>query len=341
MDTKKLYEYYNDLDDQGHYDAKHSGHHRAQYHEPVRIPLVERQFRQNQDDGLKSFSTTYKAARFEDGWLLNSLGGFYEQQWIIDVLSKIKSGKEASVYLCRSGDLEGAPLLAAKVYRPRMLRNLKNDQLYRMDRDMLDANGKRILDLGMLKAQRKRSTYGEQIRHQSWIAHEFQSLKTLYAAGADVPEPLEMGENAILMGYIGDEKSSAATLNKINLERVQAGAIFERLVRNIEIMLSHDIVHGDLSAYNVLYWDGNITIIDFPQVISPVKHRSAWKIFRRDILRLCEYFSHQGIKTEGERLATDLWRSHGYRLSRDIAPGSLNDDDPSDHRSLLMDQEAE
>jgi RIO kinase 1 len=112
-------------------------------------------------------------------------------------------------------------------------------------------------------------------------------------------------------------------------------------VRNIEIMLSHDIVHGDLSAYNVLYWDGNITIIDFPQVISPVKHRSAWKIFRRDILRLCEYFSHQGIKTEGERLATDLWRSHGYRLSRDIAPGSLNDDDPSDHRSLLMDQEAE
>ena len=75
---------------------------------------------------------------------------------------------------------------------------------------MLDENGNRIVDLGMLKAQRKRSVYGEQIRHQSWLAHEFQALKTLHAAGADVPQPYEMGENAILIGFIGDELTGRA-----------------------------------------------------------------------------------------------------------------------------------
>ncbi len=45
--------------------------------------------------------------------------------------------------------------------------------------------------------------------------------------------------------------------------------LYERLLRNIEIMLEHGIVHGDLSAYNVLYWEGQITLIDFPQVVSP------------------------------------------------------------------------
>jgi len=332
MDTKKIIEYYNELDDLGKYDIKHTGHHRAQYHEPERIPLAERQFLRDQDDGSRTFASTYQAARFEEGWLVDSLGRFYEQQWILDVLGKVKTGKEASVYLCRSGVQVDAPLLAAKVYRPRMLRNLKNDQLYRMDRDVLDSNCKRINDLGMLKAQHKRSVYGEQIRHQSWIAYEFQSLKTLYAAGADVPCPYEMDGNAILMSYIGDETAAAPTLNSINLEPGEVRRLYEKLLRNIGIMLAHGIVHGDLSAYNVLYWEGEITLIDFPQVVSPTSHRGAWKIFARDITRLCEYFIRQGLPIDADLLAVELWKSHGYRLRPEVPPDRLDADDPVDRQ---------
>jgi RIO kinase 1 len=341
MDTKKLFEYYNDLDDQGQYDVKHTGHHRAQYHERDRIPSAERQYLQHQDDSLRTFSTTYQAARFEEGWLLDSLGHFYEQQWISDVLGKIKAGKEASVYLCRSGVQVHAPLLAAKVYRPRMLRNLKNDQLYRMDRAVLDEHGNRILDLGMLKAQHKRSVYGEQIRHHSWIAYEFQSLKTLHTAGADVPQPYEMDENAILMSYIGDEASAAATLNTVSLDPLDVGPLYEQLLRNIGLMLTHGIVHGDLSAYNVLYWQGDITLIDFPQVVSPASHRSAWKIFNRDITRLCEYFTRQGLCIDPDRLAVHLWKSHGYRLRPEVPPALLDVDDPADRQYWQKGREAD
>jgi RIO kinase 1 len=285
-----------------------------------RQPASAAQFVRSQDDSRGSFEFTYRASRHEQGWLLSSLGGFYERGWIADILRLVKGGKEASVYQCTSGQAVEAPILAAKVFRPRQFRNLKKDHLYRLDREVLDENGNRIVDLGMLKAQRKRSVYGEQIRHQSWLAHEFQALKTLHAAGADVPQPYEMGENAILIGFIGDELTAAPTLNTVRLKRGEVKPLFGRVLHNVDLMLDNDMVHADLSAYNILYWQGEITLIDFPQVISPSRHRSGFQIFRRDITRLCEYFAHQGLPTDPARLAAELWQAHGYPIITESHP---------------------
>ena len=310
MDTKKIFEYYNELDDQGKFEERGTGYHHSQSLKPKKVPKGVQKFIQTQDDGRRTFSFTYKAARFEEGWLLDSLGFFYEQKWISDILRKIKVGKEASVYLCKSGEQVSAPLVAAKVYRPRMLRSLKNDHVYRQGRAVLDECGNPIVDLGMLKALHKRSVYGEQLQLQSWIAHEFQTLKILYASGADVPQPYEMGENAILMGYIGDEETPAPTLNGVDLKPAHVRPLFERMLENINILLSRDIIHGDLSAYNLLFWEEQLTMIDFPQIVSPTRHPTAWQIFNRDITRLCEYFVSQGLQLDPANLAGRLWRMH-------------------------------
>jgi hypothetical protein len=66
---------------------------------------------------------------------LFKIGEFYEHGWISDVLRRVKGGKEASVYFCRAGTEVNADFIAAKVYRPRSLRNLKNDHAYREGRD--------------------------------------------------------------------------------------------------------------------------------------------------------------------------------------------------------------
>jgi RIO kinase 1 len=290
------------------------------------------QFVHSQDDSVQTFDFTYHASLHEQGWLLASLGAFYEQQWISDILHLVKGGKEASVYLCASGQSVRVPTLIAKVFRPRNLRNLKNDQLYREGREVLDEDGNRVVDLGMLKAQHKRSVYGEQIRHQSWIAYEYQTLMTLHSAGADVPQPFAMGNNAILMGYIGEKQSAAPTLNTVMLDPGEVRPLYRRLLHNIETMLAHEIVHGDLSAYNILYWDGEITLIDFPQVISPRSHPYAFQIFTRDITRVCEYFARQGLRTDPARLAADLWQEHGYRLDPEVHPRLLDADDPRDRK---------
>jgi RIO kinase 1 len=333
MDT--LSKYYDDLDDDGQFEQVH----RPRTNKPKLDPQTVQQFIQKQDEARQSFSFTYKPARFEEGWLLGSLAGFFEQRWISDVLFKIKAGKEASVYLCRASDQVKSGLIAAKVFRPRMLRNLKNDQLYRQGRTDLDENGHPIDDPGILKARHKRSVYGEQIRHQSWLAYEFQTLKTLHAADADVPKPYEMVENAILMSYIGDEASPAPTLNTVTLEPAEVRPLYERILHNVELMLSNGIVHGDLSAYNILYWDGQITLIDFPQVISPASHPNAYQIFSRDIKRVCEYFARQGLYNDPARLAAGLWKAHSFRRSPEVQPAWLDGDDPADRKIWQKSQE--
>jgi RIO kinase 1 len=271
-------------------------------------------FKRDQTDARTDFKFTYEPARFEEWWLLASLGEFYEHRWINDVLQRVKSGKEASVYQCRAGAaISGKMLAAAKVYRPWSLRNMRNDHEYRQGRADLDAEGRVVIDDGMLHAMEKKTEYGRQLLHQSWMAYEFRSLKTLRAAGADVPEPYAMAQNAILMGFIGDSSKCAPTLHEVKLEPGEARRLFERVLGNIDILLAHERVHGDLSAYNILYWKGDICLIDFPQVVSPRQNKNAYAIFQRDVMRVCEYFARQGVRADAAQLAKELWQTHGHQ----------------------------
>lgn len=337
MDTKKNFNFYNDLDD---LDLDEYGKKRFIGHHPKKITHKERDFLQEQDDTRSTFQFTYQAARFEEAWLLDSLGNFYEHRWISDVLRKVKGGKEASVYLCRAGDAVKADLLAVKVYRPRMLRNLKQDHIYREGRAELDAEGRQLHDDRALRAIAKRTAFGEQLRHQSWISYEYTTLQTLFEAGADVPRPYAQANNAILMDYIGGLNTPAPALSEISLEAREARQLFERVQYNLDILLSQQRVHGDLSAYNILYWQGNISLIDFPQVVSPHNNRNAYSIFERDVVRTCEYFSKMGMDCLPRKLAASLWVKHGYRLNEEIHPSLLDAENPQD-RTLWQKQQHE
>jgi RIO kinase 1 len=132
------------------------------------------------------------------------------------------------------------------------------------------------------------------------------------------------------MGYVGDDEMSAPTLNTVHLGRKEAPQLFERVVHNIRLMLDQNIVHGDLSAYNILYWEGEITLIDFPQVIDPVGNRSAYRIFERDVTRICEYFTTQGVRWDGSRLARQLWTEKGFRLVPEVHPRLLDEESEAD-----------
>ncbi len=317
MNTNDYIEFFNELDDNeqtNNFIQASKRRERFPPRNPKKMHLADQEFLTAQDDSRGNFKFTYKAARFEEWWLLDSLGDFYEHQWIADVLRRVKGGKEASVYQCRAGSAINGELVAAKVYRPRALRNLRNDGAYRQGRADLDDEGREVIDDGMLHAIKKKTEYGRELLHQSWIAYEFTSLQNLHAAGADVPEPYAMEPNAILMGFVGDLSASAPTLSEISLEKNEVAPVFDRILYNIDILLSNERIHGDLSAYNILYWEGDISLIDFPQVVSPKINRNAFAIFQRDVKRICEYFAHQGIKADAKKLAQEIWTSHGYSV---------------------------
>ena len=279
------------------------------------------------------FNFSYNASRHERQWIEDSLGSFYDGQWLDDVLRLLKGGKEASVYQCLANPAVtlSAPYIAAKVYRPRRFRNLKNDHLYREGRARLDENGHEILDGRMNHAMDKRTGYGLRLMHSSWIEHEYQTMQILHAAGADIPTPYARGDNAIMMEYIGGSDMPAPTLNTINLHPDEAAPLFERVLHNVDLMLANQRVHGDLSAFNVLYWEGQIKVIDFPQAVNPHRNRNAYLIFKRDIRRLCEYFARQGVISNARQIAAEMWTSHGYRIRPNVHPGLLDDQDEDDY----------
>ena len=333
MDTEDYINLFDDLDDHDQTENFINKNKRPQRFPERHFKYVREanaEFLNGQDDSRRNFNFTYSAARFEEWWLLESLGDFYEHKWITDVLRRLKGGKEASVYLCRSGPAIDAPLVAAKVYRPRQLRNLKNDGQYRTGRVDLDESGNAIVKEGDLHAMAKRTQYGEELRHQSWIAYEFQTLEILHQASADVPRPYAIEKNAILMEYIGDMDLAAPTLNSVSLEPDEVKPLFERVLQDIDLLLANQRIHGDLSAYNILYWEGDITMIDFPQVVQPDSNPAAWPIFLRDITRICQYFASQGLRRDPRRLAADVWTSHGHRIMREVHPSQLDADDPND-----------
>ena len=255
---------------------------------------------------------TYRPGPFERDWLGSSLLDFFEEDLIVDVLAQVKGGKEATVYRCAAGPALEQELVAAKVYRPRQFRNLANDQLYRAGRPTLAADGREFTkhDERVMRALAKRTGFGVQVQHTSWLMHEFSAMETLWHAGADVPEPIAATDNAILMTYVGDDRAAAPTLREVQLDRAMAPTVFERIQENIELLLTWGVIHGDLSAYNILWWEDEPTIIDFPQVVHPGENDAAFEIFARDVRRVCEYFARQGVETEPEQITAELWQRH-------------------------------
>lgn len=264
----------------------------------------------------QEFHPSFTGSKHERQWIMEYLGPFYEDNVITDVLRVVKGGKEATVYCCRANPTLGVEFIAAKVYRPRMFRQLRNDAVYRQGRAVIDEEGKAVLRGRREKlAMLKKTDFGQVLRHTTWLSNEFQTLKQLHAAGADVPQPFASSDNAILMEYVGDGNFPAPALSQVRLAPHAARSFFERLIHNIELMLAHDRVHGDLSAYNVLFWDDAIKIIDLPQAVNPYLNADAFTLLARDVERVCAYFARYGLHSNSTQIARDFWERHILRAS--------------------------
>ena len=224
---------------------------------------------------------------------------FWVQGFITGVRGVVKSGKEATVYCCDAHPSTGAEFLAAKVYRPLGRRAFRNDAIYQ--------EGRVILDARMRRAYRRKTRTGRGVQFGTWVQREFDVLKVLHAAGAHVPQPVAQSGGAILMEYVGDGDGPAPMLRQVRLDRKDGTDLLEAILLDVELFLTHDCVHADLSAFNVLYHRGTFRIIDFPQSVDPRFNPNAFSLLTRDLENVCRHFARYGVKASGHRLAGDLW----------------------------------
>ncbi len=203
-----------------------------------------------------------------------------------DLIGTIATGKESAVFLAKAGsNLKDVPeimasfnslptCLALKVYKTSTL-EFKRIQSYIQG----DPRFKSF----------KKTTRGFM---KAWASKEFRNLKRMKKQGLSVPHPFIVRENVLIMEFIGDEnlKIPAPKLHDVNLEERMATTFYEDLISQVE-RCYHEakLIHGDLSEYNILYWNERPWIIDVSQAVTP-NHPMADYFLLRDINNLQRYF---------------------------------------------------
>jgi RIO kinase 1 len=230
-----------------------------------------------------------------------ALQPFLDEGFVTDIIRPIGTGKEAEVFLCRAAPHRtgGEMLVVAKALRERTQRNFRNNARY------LEGRFRKVTS--EVRAMQKNERVGREMAHGAWIAHEWETLRALHAAGADVPRPIARASGALLLEHIGEGETPAPQLRQVRLDADDAARTFERLLWNVGLFLLHNVVHADLSAYNVLWHGDRATVIDFPQAIDPRFHTSARELLERDIRNLCSFFARLGIERDPDPIADDLW----------------------------------
>jgi len=191
--------------------------------------------------------------------------------------------------------------VAVKIFRDVEVRSFKNDQRYR--------DGRWVGDARLAKAIRNRSGRGRRALKAMWAAHEYLMLWRLWRAGIRVPEPLvgpeafdiaEAGE-VVLMRFIGEADAPAPRLSDAVLDDAEARSAFAQAVELMVACWRHGVVHGDLSAYNLLWWRGQVVLIDFPQSMER-ERPGAEELLAQDAASLVLSFRRLGVEADADEL---------------------------------------
>ena len=226
---------------------------------------------------------------------------------IDEVLGRLKSGKEANISLVRRGDV----VMAAKVYKDRATRSFKNNADYKEGRKVRNSRTQRAMDSG--------GKFGRDAAEQAWKSAEADAMFKLVGSGVRSPTPIMFYEGVLLMDLVRDaEGHPAPRLIDVAFEREAAVSLYADLVAQIISMLCCDLIHGDLSPYNILAAADGPTIIDFPQVLSAVHSSRAEYFFLRDFDNVVGFVS--GFDPSLAPHTADgraIWRAY---VSRDLTP---------------------
>ncbi|TMA05613.1 MAG: serine protein kinase RIO [Methanobacteriota archaeon] len=121
----------------------------------------------------------------------------------------------------------------------------------------------------------------------AWAQKEYKNLVRMEDAGARVPTPERVHNNILVMEYIGDETRPAPALREIALE--DPAAVYADVVTNLRAIRKAELVHADMSEYNLLWWSGRVVVIDVGQAV-PLDHPRAAEWFKRDVGNIARFF---------------------------------------------------
>ena len=128
----------------------------------------------------------------------------------------------------------------------------------------------------------------------TWAQKEFRNLEEANKAKVRVPKPIAVERNIVIMEFIGKDGVSAPRLKEQPPD--DPAKTYKQLLTYMKRLYQKaELVHGDLSEYNLMTWKGKLVMFDMSQSV-PTSHPLAEFLLKRDIENVNRFFSRQGLE---------------------------------------------
>ena len=246
---------------------------------------------------------------------------------IDEVLRSLKSGKEATVYVVRTG----SQVRCAKVYRDMGQRSFQKRAQYQ--------EGRKVRGSRQARAMSKSTRFGRKEQESAWKNAEVDALYQLVAADVRVPKPYGYFNDVLIMELVTDAAGNPAPrLGEVDLSPELAREYHAFLVRQVVRMLSLGLIHGDLSEFNVLVGPDGPVIIDLPQAVNAAGNNNAFAMLERDVNNIRNTlgrFAPELLQTEFAREMWSLFEQGELRADSVLTGVFARDESQTDPDSVL------
>jgi RIO kinase 1 len=246
---------------------------------------------------------------------------------IDEVLRSLKSGKEATVYVVRTG----AQIRCAKVYRDMAQRSFQKRAQYQ--------EGRKVRGSRQARAMSKSTRFGRKEQESAWKNAEVDALYKLVAADVRVPKPYGYFNDVLIMELVTDAAGNPAPrLGEVDLSPELALEYHQFLIRQIVRMLSLGLIHGDLSEFNVLVDPDGPVIIDLPQAVNAAGNNNAFAMLERDVNNIRNTlgrFAPELLETQFAREMWSLFQQGELKADSTLTGVFARDESQTDPDSVL------
>ncbi len=218
---------------------------------------------------------------------LQNLRKLFSRGIISEVSFLISTGKEADVYVAKAGEALKDPFVALKIFRIETSSFAK-----RIDYITGDPRFGKI----------KTDIYNVAL---TWCKKEYGNLKIASNAGVAVPKPYGFVGNMLSMEFIGDEYGSPAKrLKDVTLEDPEK--VLSKIIKYVKKLKDVNLVHADLSEYNILMKGDEPYLIDMGQAVL-LGHPKYREFLERDMINLLYHFRKRyGIDMDHEKVIAEI-----------------------------------
>ena len=214
-----------------------------------------------------------------------------------EVISRLMSGKEADVYVVRSG----SEILCAKIYKEALKRSFKKAAQY--------TEGRKVRNSRRARAMEKGSKFGRKEQEKTWQNAEVDALYLLADANVRVPEPYGCFDGVLLMELVTDANGDVAPrLGDVEMTQEEAIINHAIIMQDVVRMLCAGIIHGDLSEFNVLLDEYGPVIIDLPQAVNASANNNAQAMLERDVDNMTRYFAQFDPFLLDSQFGKEIWK---------------------------------